>query len=246
MTRFQMTAGSVFLLLLTAGCVVAPRPMQPMPGPYPGAYPSAYPPGYPPGYSSAYPDAYVPPPEYVVDGPVYYDTYPGVAFYPIFIDAPGSCFCVMPMRYYGGAWLSVTGSVIYRGFFPFRRVEPVHRSYWQQHGGIVNGMRPSRGAFESQGARIVPLPPAGSIHHRAMEERRMPEQRTPERAMPRTAPISPTAPSGPQSGPQQQQQPRELPRRDPESRRSVPPSGPEQQHQRSRPCGDVDKKEHRC
>lgn len=180
MNRFLFAALPV-LLLMTAGCVVPPRQAQQMPAPYPSAYPAAYPAIYP----SAYPDEYVPPPEYVVDGPLYYDTYPGVPFYPIFIDTPGSCFCVMPMRYYGGVWLGVTGVVVHRGFFPYRRVEPVHRSYWQQQGGVVNGMRPSRGVFEHRGDRMVPMPPAGSTHHRAIEQR----------GMTRPAPIAPS--SGP-------------------------------------------------
>lgn len=163
MKRFLFSALPV-VVLLTTGCVVAPRQAQQMPS-YPSNYPSAYP--------NAYPDEYVPPPEYVVDGPLYYDTYPGVPFYPIFIDTPGSCYCVMPMRYSGGVWWGVTGTVIYRGFFPYRRVEPVHRSYWQQQGGVVNGMRPSRGVFENRDGRLHPIPPAGSIHFRAVEQRNM-------------------------------------------------------------------------
>ena len=184
MNRFLFATLPV-LLLMTTGCVVAPR----QPAPYPSVYPATYPSAYPPAYA----DEYVPPPEYVVDGPLYYDTYPGIPFYPIFIDTPGSCFCVMPMRYYGGVWLGVTGVVIHRGFFPYRRVEPVHRSYWQQQGGVVNGMRPSRGAFESRDGRMHPLPPAGSIHFRAVEQR----------SMNRPAPMAPNSgPSGQSTSPQ--------------------------------------------
>lgn len=184
------------LLLMTAGCVVAPGPSQPIPAPYPSTYPSTYPSAYPLAYPTAYPNEYVPPLEYVVDGPVYYDTYPSVPFYPIFIDTPGSCFCVMPMRYVGGVWFSVTGAVIYRGFFPFRRIEPVHRTYWLQNGGVVNGMRPSRGAFEPWGDRMVPAPPPGSLHHRAMEQQRVN----------RPVPAAPAAVPPPRTTPNQMQQ----------------------------------------
>jgi hypothetical protein len=110
-------------------------------------------------------EEYVPPQEYIVDAPLYYDMQPGVAFYPIYIDTPGSCFCVMPMRYYGGVWLGVTGEVIYRGFFPYRRAEPHHRTVYLQRTIVVNGFSPHRGRFESVGGRVVVLPPVGTMHH---------------------------------------------------------------------------------
>ena len=275
MNRFLFATLPV-LLLMTAGCEVAPR----QPAPYPSAYPATYPAAYPPAYA----DEYVPPPEYVVDGPLYYDTYPGVPFYPIFIDTPGSCFCVMPMRYYGGVWLGVTGVVIHRGFFPYRRVEPVHRSYWQQQGGVVNGMRPSRGAFEHRGERMVPMPPVGSTHHRAVEQRQMtrpppaaPQVQPPaqpafqQRPQPQAQPLpqpqvqqrpqpqvqqqtQPQPQPQPQQGPQQPQRPFARPDESsprgaaPQNRAGPPESRPGQPESRSRSnrCQEDVKHEKRC
>ena len=118
-------------------------------------------------------EEYVPPQQYIVDAPLYYDNQPGVAFYPIYIDTPGSCFCVLPMRYYGGVWLGVTGEVIYRGFFPYRIVEPHHRTVYLQRTLVVNGFSPHRGRFESVGGRLVVLPPVGTMHHQVVEQRRI-------------------------------------------------------------------------
>ena len=238
MNRFLFATLPV-LLLMTTGCVVAPR----QPAPYPSVYPATYPSAYPPAYA----DEYVPPPEYVVDGPLYYDTYPGVPFYPIFIDTPGSCYCVMPMRYSGGVWLGVTGVVIHRGFFPYRRVEPVHRSHWHQHGGVVNGMRPSRGAFEHRGERMVPTPPAGSTHHRALEQRHTnrplpaaPATVTPPnrpfQAAPQVQPqVQPQAqpPIQQRPQPQVQQQPQQQPQ--PQAQQQAQPQQRPPQHQRAVP-----------
>ena len=123
-------------------------------------------------------EEYVPPQEYIVDAPLYYDNQPGVAFYPIYIDTPGSCFCVMPMRYFGGVWLGVTGELIYRGFFPYRIAESHHRTVYLQRTLVVNGFSPHRGRFESVGGRVVVLPPVGTMHHQVVEQRRI--SRTPQ------------------------------------------------------------------
>jgi len=79
----------------------------------------------------------------------------------------------MPMRYYGGVWLGVTGELIYRGFFPYRRAEPHHRTVYLQRTLIVNGFIPHRGRFESVGGRVVVLPPVGTMHHQVVEQQRI-------------------------------------------------------------------------
>ena len=119
-------------------------------------------------------DEYIPPPEYVIDGPLYYDAYPGVAFYPIFIDYPGSCFCIMPMRFAGGVWLGLDGLVLYRGMFPYHRAEESHLFAWRERGGRFNGMAPTRGTFDNHGGHITAAPPEGSLHARVIEERHAP------------------------------------------------------------------------
>ena len=135
-----------------AGCVMAPAPY---------AYQQ---PGYAPAPMS---DHFVPPPEFIEGGaPVYYDAEPGVAFYPIFLDAPGSCFCVVPMRYFNGMWLGVGGAVLYRGHFPFHHAPPDRREYWNRSGGVVNGHAPVHGRIEHEGGAMRPVPPAESMHAR--------------------------------------------------------------------------------
>ena len=121
-------------------------------------------------------DEYIPPAEFVIGSPVYYESLPGVAFYPMFIDTPGSCHCVVPMRFYRNNWLSVDGEVIYRGRFPYipaSRIEPRHLDVWRHSEGIVHGMHPVRGSFLIDGGHVRPMPPAGSIHHQAIAGNRV-------------------------------------------------------------------------
>ena len=140
------------LVSILGGCVVAPAPVvYRQPGP---------------AYSGpVMVDHGVPPIEYVEGGvPVYYETEPGVAFYPIFLDAPGSCFCIVPMRYVGGVWLGVGGAVLYRGQFPFHHAPPQHREVWLRSGGEIGGHRPMPGRIERDGNVMRALPPPGSMH----------------------------------------------------------------------------------
>ena len=117
-----------------AGCVVAPAPG------YPPAQPQAMPPAYP---TAAYPAAgeeWVPPQEYVVGGaPVYYDVDPGVAYYPMYLNTPGSCNCVVPMRYANGVWLGLGGVVLHRGNLSLARPAPYHYDAWTRSGGVWRG-----------------------------------------------------------------------------------------------------------
>jgi len=169
---------------LATGCVVTPRPVVIRSVPPPSPY-----------TAPVVEEEYVPPQEYVVDAPVFYDTMPGVAFYPIFINTPGSCFCVLPMRFYRGAWVGIDGAVIHRGHFPFRHAEPHYLTEWRSHGGVVNGMRPLRGTFEYHGGKLRPMPPANTIHHEVIMKRdfqpvstRLPEQRQPAQVSPAPRP----------------------------------------------------------
>ena len=109
---------------------------------------------------------FIPPNEYIVDAPVYYDDHPGVAFYPLYIDAPGSCFCVMPMRYVDGAWYGVGGREIYRGYFVYHRPPEVQIDRWRAGGGVINGKRPVFGSIVQSNGQWRPNPPMGTIHDR--------------------------------------------------------------------------------
>jgi hypothetical protein len=148
---------SIIVAALTlTGCVVAPPPQQTW-GPPPGAV-------FAPAPAYGAPGEYIPPPEYVVDGPLYYDAWPGIPWYPLFIDTPGSCHCVMPMRFHDGVWWSLEGVVVFRGFFPYRRPEFHHIETWRSRPWVVQGRPPVRGEFEWRGGRSVPLPPPGGVH----------------------------------------------------------------------------------
>jgi hypothetical protein len=152
-----ITALSALLAaLIVTSCVVRPAPVR---------YVETASPLY------ADEDEYVPPAEYIVDGPVYFDTMPGVTFYPMFIDLPGSCYCVVAVRFYRGVWLGVDNRVIHRGHFAFRPAPPQHRAEWHRHGGVVHGMRPIRGTFEHHGGRLRPMPPSDTRHHQVIMQR---------------------------------------------------------------------------
>ena len=140
--------------LTLAGCVIAPAPVAYQAQRYEQAPAPAY-------------DQYVPPPEYIEGGaPVYYDTEPGVAFYPIFLDVPGSCFCIVPMRFYNGVWLGIGGTVLYRGHFALHHAPQDRRDFWIRSGGVVNGYAPVHGRIEHEGGAMRPVPPVESIHAR--------------------------------------------------------------------------------
>lgn len=141
--------GIALAVLALSACVVVP--------PAGGVRQPAY---YEPtqGYSA-------PPMEFVEGGaPVYYDSEPGIPFYPIFLDTPGSCFCIVPMRYYNGVWLGLGGVVLHRGHFTFHTPSHHHREVWGRSGGAFNGMRPTRGRVEQVGNEMRPIPPQGSVH----------------------------------------------------------------------------------
>ena len=119
---------------------------------------------------------YIPPAEYVVGAPLYYESQPGVAFYPMFIGTPGSCYCVVPMRFYRNVWLGVDGGVIYRGHFPYvaaSRIEHRHLEAWHHDEGAFRGMRPMHGSFQMVDGHARPMPPQGSMHHQAIIESRV-------------------------------------------------------------------------
>jgi hypothetical protein len=123
---------------------------------------------------------YIPPAEYVVGAPLYYESQPGVAFYPMFISTPGSCFCVVPMRFYRDVWLGVDGAVIYRGHFPYvpaSRIEHRHLDAWHHDEGAFRGMHPAHGSFQMVEGHARPVPPPGTLHHQEATENRVKNDR---------------------------------------------------------------------
>ena len=192
--------------LLGAGCVIAPEPYATY-GPY---------------------DDYSPPQEYLADAPVYYAAHPGVAFYPLFINAPGSCFCVVPMRFYGGVWYGVDGVVLHRGHFaytPAARIESRHISAWRNSGGVVHGMQPARGTVQTIGGKPVVRPPEGTLHRPRPGETRVLRDPTPIPI--RTPPPGPRPEAVAPAAPPQQPVQRHVPAI--ERERVTPPVPPAQQ-----------------
>ncbi|MSQ18031.1 MAG: hypothetical protein EXR39_00365 [Betaproteobacteria bacterium] len=87
------TALAVRAALLVAACVVRPATVRYVESASPQTVDE---------------DEYVPPTEYVVDAPIYYDTMPGITFYPIFIDTPGLAFASSPCAFIGArGWASI-------------------------------------------------------------------------------------------------------------------------------------------
>lgn len=143
-----LTAG---LLLAACGPVVV-RPVQPQASPSP---------------TVTVEDEGAPPAEYIVEGaPVYYEAEPGIAFYPMFVDFPGSCFCIMPVRFYGGVWYAPGRVVVHSGHWTFHRPGPTHLHAWRGNGGHFRGHAPIRGHIErGPSGRMRAVAPPG-IHHR--------------------------------------------------------------------------------
>lgn len=195
------TAMALALSAWLTGCVVAPTPG------YPPAQPQAMPPAYP---SAAYPAAgeeWVPPQEYVVGGaPVYYDVDPGVAYYPMYLNTPGSCNCVVPMRYANGVWLGLGGVVLHRGNLSLARPAPYQYDAWTRSGGVWRGYTPVPGRWEYRSGRPYAVPPAGGIHYRQWEQQRRPQMAPP--GPPPVAPrVQPQPPGVPAPHPQDGRQP---------------------------------------
>lgn len=165
-------------------------------------------------------DEAAPPAEYVVDGaPVYYAVEPGVAYYPVFIEDAFLCapvaFCVLPVRFYGGAWYAPGGVIVHRGYWAFHHPGPAHRralGAWREHRGVFRGHAAEFGRMhrDAQG-HVRPVPPHG-IH---------------------TPPRSGGAHPGPQQhrAPlQQHPAPRPVPQQHAVPPRPMPPHAPPAQH----------------
>jgi Double zinc ribbon len=71
-----------------------------------------------------------PPPEFMEGEPIFVASEPNVAYYPIFVDFPGSCNCIMPVRYVNGIWYTVGNKPIYRGTFAFHHAQPSVHNDW--------------------------------------------------------------------------------------------------------------------
>lgn len=90
--------------------------------------------------------------------PLYFDAYPGVAFYQRW-DAFG-CNCIVPVAYYGGAWITYLGvPVVYRGVWqrPPVYIVNTHRTRLHTNPHIFH---------RSQG-RVVHVRPAQHVAPRA-------------------------------------------------------------------------------
>lgn len=152
--RFPCFSGKALVAMssaafLAAGCVVDSGPM--------GVRPTVVEPGW---------DHGAPPREYIQGGvPLYYNVEPGVAYYPLFVDFPGSCHCIMPVRYYAGTWYAPGNIVIYRGHFPYHHPREEQRRAWQQSHGMYQGQQAFHGRFDTgPDHRLRPMPPMNSIH----------------------------------------------------------------------------------
>jgi hypothetical protein len=203
---------TVALCLAASGCVVESAGPYGTYDPYRtsgAAYPAegGYLPPPPPGADWA-PSYYVPPGEYIEGGaPVYYGSEPGVAYYPMFLDFPGSCFCIMPVRYDAGIWWAPGGVIVYRGMFPFHHARREHLEEWRRSEGVFGGHAPARGRLErGPDNRAYPIAPEG-IHSPAWVH--TPQgggtlERTPSfRGAPGPQPgFQPGLQPGPQPGPQ--------------------------------------------
>ena len=106
--------------------------------------------GLPQGYASYYTP-------YVVDGPVYYD---GLAYYPFYFGFPGSCFCVIPVRYIGGVWYSPGNVFVHGGHFSRFYAPSYHIQNWRNNGRSYGGHVPGgpRFAPHSGGRNFLPAP----------------------------------------------------------------------------------------
>ncbi len=207
--------------VILGGCVVTP-------GPTVVPQPTSAPVGM------GFEDQYSPPLEYVEGGaPIFYDTEPGVAYYPILLDTPGSCFCIVPMRYVNGVWLGVGGVVLYRGYFRFHYPTQHHRDVWVRSGGVINGYAPMRGSVERVGNVVRPVPPPGSIHAQQLDRQRAYRE---QGAQPRQPPNWQQA-NQPQRAPEgpQPMQPRQAPNWQQANQPQRAPDGPQPMQPRQAP-----------
>jgi hypothetical protein len=129
---FGMSAMLLVALFFGAGCVVAPAG-QPRAYPPPAA--TVPPPPPPPMAEAPPPETEVAPPmEYVVSGaPIYYEAFPRVPFYPLYLE---SCLCVAPVRFVHGAWVDVYGATWHRGAWAYRSVPPHVAARWRANGFV--------------------------------------------------------------------------------------------------------------
>ena len=150
-------ATAVVALTIVAGCAVAPAQRVGVRTPESSAT-----------YAANEDDA-VPPAEFIEGGaPVYYESDPGIAFYPLYLGYPGSCFCIMPVRRYEGVWYSPGSIVIHRGNLPLLVARDDTRKAWRSSGGVVRGLVPVVGTLErGSGNRIRAVAPAVELHKRA-------------------------------------------------------------------------------
>lgn len=162
-----------------------------------------------------------PPAEYIVEGePVYYPAEPGVAFYPVFLGYPGSCFCIMPVRFVGGVWYAPGRVVVHHGSFTFHRPGPAHLGAWRGNHGAFGGHAAVRGRIErGPGGRVRAIPPAG-VHAQQRQMQRAPTAAPHQQTQVRPAAVQQSTPIQGQTvrPPQQQARPPQQQARQPAPR----------------------------
>lgn len=191
---------------LLAGCVVVPAGSRPVPVVGPTVI--------------VIDDSGAPPPEFIIGNrPLYYGGEPGVPYYEVFFGFPGSCFCILPVRFVGGVWYVPGRIEVHRGHLPFHRPGPQHLNAWNQSRGVFRGHAPVYGQMErGPSGRLRPLPPPGVHHH---QPRGPVPHVGPQHAVPHVAP------------PQRPAQPHVQPRT--EQRQSAPRAAPPQPQARPQP-----------
>lgn len=219
----------------------------------------------------------VPPGEYIQGGaPLYYSSEPGVAYYPVYVDFPGSCHCIMPVRYYEGVWYAPGNVYVYRGHFPFHHPAEEPRRVWLQNRGVFQGQPAYRGRLE-QGAdrRMRPVPPTDSGYvnhlngmnrnpnspqekqgmHPGMPQSQQQSGRQPSPQGQAQPAVRATVPQEQQQGPrpgmqQQSQQQSGQPVTTPRQQQPVAQPGTTQEPQRGKKalqrCSDQDHEQHKC
>ncbi len=173
-----------------SGCAVVPAgSRQVVVRPAPAAVPAAV----------VEEDEGAPPAEYIVENePVYYESEPGIAFYPVFVDFPGSCFCIMPVRFVGGVWYAPGHVMVHQGHWGFHRPGPNHLNAWRSAGGHYGGHAPVHGRFErGPGGRMHAVPPAG-VHQQHFQRQQMERQQRAPAAQPNAQHATPPQARPPQ------------------------------------------------
>ncbi|MDI9336245.1 MAG: hypothetical protein QM520_04365 [Gammaproteobacteria bacterium] len=112
------------------------------------------------------PNGIIPPIEYVVGGaPIYFEDQLATPYYPLYINTPGSCHCVVPVRYFRGSWYSYQGLLVHSGRMPLYIPPPVVVERWRGHEIRNLGKPYSFGTFHRQSGHWSVAPAPRTSHH---------------------------------------------------------------------------------